>query len=127
MPSSHVPEVAPGRAAAVLLQAGRPALDEPGCISFATFATLYEDRFSRWFAKFAADLEAPSSPASDRLSNLHCVMVWLVRELDVDRTLVEFDKSGELVNLRWARATTLGAPTRHSDPFDQAIRTGTPP
>ena len=75
MPSSHVPEVAPGRAAAVLLQAGRPALDEPGCISFATFATLYEDRFSRWFAKFAADLEAPSKhdrrPAQRRHGHRH--------------------------------------------------------
>jgi hypothetical protein len=31
--------------------------DEPGCISFATFANSYEERFSRWFANFAADLK----------------------------------------------------------------------
>lgn len=41
---------------------------EAGCISFASFATTYEDRFSRWFTEFAADLEDPSSPASDRLA-----------------------------------------------------------
>jgi hypothetical protein len=56
---------------------------EAGCISFASFATTYEDRFSRWFTEFAADLEDPSSPASDRLANLHRVTARLVRELDV--------------------------------------------
>ncbi len=92
---------------------------ETGCISFASFATTYEDRFSRWFTKFAADLEDPSSPASDRLANLHRVTARLVRELDVDRTLVELDKAGELINPRWARAAAFGAPTRHTDPHDR--------
>lgn len=92
---------------------------EAGCISFARFATTYEDRFSRWFTKFAADLEDPSSPASDRLANLHRVTARLVRELDVDRTLVELDKAGELINPRWARAAAFGAPTRHTDAHDR--------
>jgi hypothetical protein len=74
----------------------------------ASFAASYEDRFSRWFAKFAADLVDPSSPTLDRLSNLQRVTARLVRELDVDRTLVEFDKAGELVSPRWARATVVG-------------------
>jgi hypothetical protein len=93
--------------------------DEPGCISFASFATSYEDRFSRWFATFAADLEDPSSPTFDRLSNLQRVTARLVRELDVDRTLVEFDRAGELVTPRWAHVTVLGAPTRHASPLDR--------
>jgi hypothetical protein len=93
--------------------------DAPGCISFASFATTYEDRFSPWFAKFAADLKEPSSPTSDRLSKLHRVTVRLVRELDVDRTLVELDKAGELVSPRWARAISLGAHTRHTDSLDR--------
>ena len=65
------------------------------------------------------DLEDPSSPTLDRLSNLQRVTARLVRELDVDRTLVEFDKAGELVSPRWARATVLGAPTRHISPLDR--------
>jgi hypothetical protein len=32
----------------------------------ASFATSHEDRFSRWFAKFAADLVDPSSPTLDQ-------------------------------------------------------------
>lgn len=93
--------------------------DEPGCISFASLATTYEDRFSQWFAEFAADLADPTSPTSDRLSNLHNVTARLVRELDVDQALVEYDKAGELINPRWARATALGAPTRHTSPLDR--------
>jgi len=97
MPSSHVPEVAPGRAAAVLLQAGRPALDEPGCISFATFATLYEDRFSRWFAKFAADLEAPSTTA-DRLNA--ATVTGTPRDGSAPRTKRGQDAAGKVVGRR---------------------------
>jgi hypothetical protein len=74
--------------------------DEPGCTRFATFANSYEERFSRWFANFAADLEELPSAASNRLANLHRVTVRLARELDVDRTLIEFDKSGDLLNPR---------------------------
>jgi len=78
-----------------------------------------EDRFSRWFAKFADRSGGPSSPTLDRLSNLQHVTARLVREFDVDRTLVEFDKAGELVSPQWTRATVLGAPTRHISPLDR--------
>jgi hypothetical protein len=53
------------------------------------------------------------------LANLHRVTARLVRELDVDRTLVELDKAGELINPRWARAAAFGGPTRHTDPDDR--------
>lgn len=87
---------------------------EPGCISFATFATSYEERFSRWFRQFAADLEGPTSATSDRLANLHRVIVRLLQELDVDRTVIELDDSGNILSPRWARPAVLAAPTRHA-------------
>jgi hypothetical protein len=92
---------------------------EPSTISFATFASRYEDQFSRWFHNFAAELEHPTSTEADRLAQLHRVAARLVRELDVDQVLVEFDKSGTLINPRWAQRSALAPPTHHTDPLDR--------
>ena len=76
---------------------------EPGCIGFASFSAAYESRFSRWFATFESDLRRPSAPQSDRLRELQRVVARLACELDVDRVLVQTDKSGNVVTPRWAQ------------------------
>jgi hypothetical protein len=89
--------------------------DEPRCIGFNSFVESYDQRFSKWFSTFASQLEMESAPKSNRLAELHRVMARLVQELDVDRLLVQFDRSGNVVRPLWARPSTLAPPTKHTE------------
>lgn len=80
--------------------------DEPRCMGFASFVKNYDESFSRWFATFARDLEGGGVEGSARLENLHTSLADLVLALDVDRVLVELDRTGEhLISPEWAAAT----------------------
>jgi len=83
--------------------------EEPGCIGFDSFVNNYDKSFAKWFATFARDLESESVADSARLAQLHLVLVDLLRALDVDRVLVEFDQTGELfVRPPWAVGAGAG-------------------
>jgi hypothetical protein len=87
--------------------------DEPRCISFNSFVTNYDERFSRWFATFAAQL-TPSASETNRLAELHRALVRLLRQLDVDQILLEFDEDKRLVKPLWAQPLKLAEPTKHT-------------
>ncbi|MGH8526953.1 MAG: hypothetical protein ACREXY_22930, partial [Gammaproteobacteria bacterium] len=72
--------------------------DEPRCISFNTFVVNYEERFSRWFESFASELKGEAASDADRLAELHRVLTQLIRQLDVDKLLVEFDDIGRITD-----------------------------
>ena len=59
--------------------------------------TNYEERFSRWFATFAAQLESPSASKTNRLAELHRAIVRLLRQLDVEQLLLQFDENKRLL------------------------------
>jgi hypothetical protein len=89
--------------------------NDPRCIGFATFVDDYESRFSRWFATFASQLKDGSVSGTNRLAELHRVLARLIRQLDVDRVLVELDKTGKVTWPRWAQPSTLAAATKHTN------------
>jgi hypothetical protein len=89
--------------------------DEIRCIGFNTFVEQYDSRFSKWFLNFALQLESPTAPRADRLAELQRAAARLVRELDVDRVLVQLDKHGRITRPRWATPGALPGPTRHTD------------
>lgn len=89
--------------------------DEPQCIGFNSFVKHYETHFSKWFATFGSQLEATSAPNSDRLAELHRITARLVRELDVERVLVQVDESGRITRPLWAQPSALPEPTKHTN------------
>jgi hypothetical protein len=89
--------------------------DEPRCISFNSFVENYENRFSNWFATFGSQLDVTSAPTSNRLAELHRIAARLVRELDVERVLVQVDESGRIIRPLWAQPSALAKPTKHTD------------
>ena len=88
--------------------------DPPRCLSFDSFARQYDERFSPWFATFAAQLDPASTPSSERLAELQRLLAGLVRELDVDLIVLRADGGGELVEPRWARPSMVAATVRAS-------------
>jgi hypothetical protein len=86
--------------------------DPPRCLSFDSFARQYDERFSPWFAAFAAQLDPVSTPPSERLAELQRLLAGLVRELDVDLMVLRTDVGGELIEPRWARPSMLAATAR---------------
>jgi hypothetical protein len=88
--------------------------EEPRCMSFNSFVDEYNGRFSKWFATLAAQLESRSAPTTNRLAELHRVLARLVRQLDVDRVILELDAAGRVTSPIWARPANLAEPTRHT-------------
>lgn len=93
--------------------------DPPRCLSFDSFTRQYDERFSPWFAAFAAHLDPASTPSSERLAELQRLLAGLVRELDVDLIVLRADTGGELIEPRWARPSMLAATPRTS-PVDRS-------
>jgi len=94
--------------------------DEPQCIGFNSFVENYEDRFAKWFTTLGSQLDATSSPTSARLAELHRIAARLVRELDVERVLIQLDESGTITRPLWAQPSALPKPTKHTDRVDIA-------
>ena len=92
--------------------------DPPRCLSFDSFARQYDERFSPWFATFAAQLAPASTPSSERLAELQRLLAGLVRELDVDSIVLRADEDGELIEPRWARPSMVTRAVRTS-PVDR--------
>ena len=88
--------------------------DEPRCISFNSFIDNYENRFSKWFTTFASQMKTKSVSETNRLAELHRVLARLVRQLDVDQVLVQFDETGEITRPLWAQPSNLAEPTEHT-------------
>jgi hypothetical protein len=88
--------------------------DEPRCISFNTFVVNYDERFSRWLGTFAAQLKGEAASRTNRLAELHRVLTRLIRQLDVDRLLVQVDDSGRIIGPQWARPSNLAKPTKQT-------------
>jgi hypothetical protein len=93
----------------------RLPVDEPRCMSFNSFIDTYEEGFSTWFATFAAQLQDPSTPATNRLAELHGVLARLVQQLDVDQVILKVDATGRVTRPIWAQPANLAGPTRHTD------------
>jgi hypothetical protein len=85
--------------------------DEPRCISFDSFVDGYDKSFAKWFATFARDIESASASDSARLAQLHLVLINLVRELDVDKVLVQVDQTGELIKPPWTLRSHVAKPS----------------
>jgi hypothetical protein len=81
--------------------------DPPRCMSFDSFVKEYDSRFATWFGTFAAQLDPVSTPRSDRLAELQRLLASLIRELDVDRIVVQTDPDGIVTEPRWARPSML--------------------
>ena len=77
--------------------------DPPRCMSFDSFVKEYDSRFAIWFGTFASQLDPASTPCSDRLAELQRLLASLIRELDVDRVLVQADPDGIVTEPRWAQ------------------------
>jgi hypothetical protein len=82
----------------------------PECIGYSAFVDIYQDRYAKWFAAFASQLEfafrprpAAKANGSDRLDQLQGLLAKLLVELDVGRVLVEFDANGKVTKPRWAQ------------------------
>jgi hypothetical protein len=92
----------------------RHAGDEPRCVSFNSFAADYDSCFSRWFATFASHLDAKSASRTNMLGELQRVLERLVRQLDVERVLVDVDERGRVTRPLWAAPANLPKVTRHT-------------
>lgn len=81
--------------------------DPPRCMSFDSFVSEYDSRFATWFETFASQLDPASTPRRDRLAKLQRLLASLIRELDVDRVLVQADPDGIITEPRWAQPSML--------------------
>jgi hypothetical protein len=90
--------------------------DLPRCLSFDSFASQYDERFSPWFETFAAQLDPACTPQTDRLAELQRLLAELIRLLDVDRLMIGVGEDGILTQPRWARPSMLEA-TARPDPI----------
>jgi hypothetical protein len=93
------------RAIGEVMRAGTD--DAPRCMSFDSFAKEYDSRFAMWFGTFASQLDPASTPSSDRLAQLQGLLASLMRELDVDRILVQVGADGNLTEPWWAQPSLL--------------------
>ena len=95
----------------------------PACVGYSTFVKDYDDRYLQWFERFEAELKEIFSPPepefklepdSERLNLLHGILVELLKELDIEKSVIRFkDKTQEIEKPTWAQKSQYIPPDQY--------------